>query len=85
MISFSNHLIRGETAVEPPRETQPGLSFYCSPQAYEFYAPICLERLRTLLQRAEGTDATGVAWRGRCMYVCMYVWSSHIAEYGSTG
>ena len=20
-----------------------------------------------------------------CMYVCMYVWSSHIAEYGSTG
>ena len=19
-----------------------------------------------------------------CMYVCMYVWSSHIAEYGST-
>ena len=21
----------------------------------------------------------------RCMYVCMYVWSSHITEYGSTG
>ena len=20
-----------------------------------------------------------------CMYVCMYVWSSHTAEYGSTG
>ena len=20
-----------------------------------------------------------------CMYVCMYVWSSHIAEYGSPG
>ena len=20
-----------------------------------------------------------------CMYVCMYVWSSHIAEYGPTG
>ena len=20
-----------------------------------------------------------------CMYICMYVWSSHIAEYGSTG
>ena len=20
-----------------------------------------------------------------CMYVCMYVWSSHIAKYGSTG
>ena len=20
-----------------------------------------------------------------CMYVCMYVWSSHVAEYGSTG
>ena len=23
--------------------------------------------------------------KGLCMYVCMYVWSSHIAEYGSTG
>ena len=22
---------------------------------------------------------------GRTLYVCMYVWSSHIAEYGSTG
>ena len=31
------------------------------------------------------TEAPNFAKRYPLAYVCMYVWSSHIAEYGSTG
>ena len=40
------------------------------------------------LQRSGGVNYKSWSWRNAavvCMYVCMYVWSSHIAEYGSTG
>ena len=40
-----------------------------------------INKYKVKIQRNNITDDR----RNVCMYVCMYVWSSHIAEYGSTG
>ena len=58
------------------------LKFGCSPAAG---CARLMEGRRESFKEARRACTGAVITFARTVYVCMYVWSSHIAEYGSIG